>query len=120
MTTTPDRVDVIDHYVQESAMQNTDRQMFLLASSVALPWFAALSLAAFKMATVTVATGAAVTVCDPVFVAEMPKAKEGQAVEDRALRQGRWRDARRAVVPSSKKITSKPVICTIIGLLFGL
>ena len=75
MTTTPDRVDVIDHYVQESAMQNTDRQMFLLASSVALPWFAALSLAAFKMATVTVATGAAVTVCDPVFVAEMPKAR---------------------------------------------
>ncbi len=78
LTDTPDREDVINHYVQEqavAAMANVDRQMFLLASAATLPWFAAMSVAAYKIAAVTVATSVSVSVCDPVFVAEMPGAR---------------------------------------------
>ncbi len=71
LTSTPDRKDVIDYYVQEKALSNIDRQMFLIASAATLPWFATLSLAAYQLAVVLTAT-ASVAVCDPVFVAEMP------------------------------------------------
>lgn len=81
LTDTPDREDVINHYVQEKvadaalAMANVDRHMYLLATAATLPWFAAMSVAAYKIAAVTVATSVSVSVCDPVFVAEMPGAR---------------------------------------------
>ncbi len=76
MTTTPEREDVINHYCEENSYTELDRQLFLMASSVALPWFAAMSLAAWQMAMVTLTTTTAtVAVCDPVFVAEMPREK---------------------------------------------
>ena len=75
MTTTPDRKDVIDYYVEENSFSEIDRQLFLMASAVALPWFAALSLAAYQMAMVSVTSATTVAVCDPAFVAEMPREK---------------------------------------------
>ena len=78
LTDTPDREDVIDHIVQEKmearavAMANAERQMYLLASAATLPWFAAMSIAAYKVAAVSVTTAISVSVCDPAFVAEMP------------------------------------------------
>ena len=81
LTDTPDREDVIDHYVQEKAVEtsiamvNMERKLYLLASAATLPWFAAMSLAAYKLAAVSVATTVSVSVCDPAFVAEMPGAK---------------------------------------------
>jgi hypothetical protein len=81
LTDTPDRERVIDHIVQEKAearalaMANVDRQMYLLASAATLPWFAAMSIAAYKIAAVSVATTISVSVCDPAFVAEMPGAR---------------------------------------------
>jgi hypothetical protein len=81
LTETPDRADVINHIIQEKeaamavAMSNVDRQLYLLASAATLPWFAAMSLAAYKIAAVTVTTTVSVSVCDPAFVAEMPGAR---------------------------------------------
>ena len=75
LTTTPDREDVINHYCEENKFTELDRKLFLMASSVALPWFAALSVAAYQLAMVTVTSSASVAVCDPVFVAEMPREK---------------------------------------------
>lgn len=81
LTDTPDRDDVIDHIVQEKmearavAMANVERQMYLLASAATLPWFAAMSIAAYKIAAVSVTTAVSVSVCDPAFVAEMPGAR---------------------------------------------
>ena len=75
LTTTPDRKDVIDFYVEENSLSELDRKLFLMASAVALPWFAALSLAAYQMALVTVTSTASVAMVDPVFVAEMPREK---------------------------------------------
>ena len=75
LTNPPERKDVIDHYVKDNVFSDVDRELFLLASTAALPWFATLSLAAFKLLAVSLATGASVTVCDPAFVAEMPGRK---------------------------------------------
>lgn len=74
LTETPDREDVIEHYVKDKALRAAEREMFLLASATTLPWFAALSLVALKIATVSVATSVSVAVCDPAFVAEVPNA----------------------------------------------
>ena len=74
LTETPDRNDVIEHYVQEKSLRAAEREMFLLASAASLPWFAALSFAAYKIAAVTIATSVSVSVCDPAFVAEVPGA----------------------------------------------
>ncbi len=46
-----------------------------MASAVALPWFAALSLAAYQLALISVTSVTTVGVVDPVFVAEMPREK---------------------------------------------
>ena len=73
LTTSPDRQDVINHYCEENSFTELDRQLFMMASSVAIPWFAAMSLAAWQLAMVTVTTTTTVAVCDPVFVAEMPR-----------------------------------------------
>ena len=75
LTTSPDRTDVINHYVEENSFSELDRKLFLMASSIALPWFAAMSLAAYQMAMVTVTSTASVAMVDPVFVAEMPREK---------------------------------------------
>jgi hypothetical protein len=73
MTNSPERVDVINHYVEENSFSELDRQLFLLASSVSLPWFAALSFAAYQFAMVTLTSVPTVAVVDPVFVAEMSR-----------------------------------------------
>ena len=81
LTDTPDREDVIDHMIKEKeaasalAMAKVERQMYLLASAATLPWFAAMSLAAYKIAAAAVTTTVAVSMCDPAFVAEMPGAR---------------------------------------------
>jgi len=81
LTDTPDREDVIDHIIKEKqeakrvALSKVERQMYMLASASALPWFAAMSLAAYKIAAVSVTTTISVAVCDPAFVAEMPGAR---------------------------------------------
>ena len=36
LTDTPDRADVIDHYVQEKQLASIDRKMFLIASAATL------------------------------------------------------------------------------------
>ena len=72
LTDTPNREDVINHYVKEnSSFGELDRQLFQLASGK-LPWFLALSIAAYRTMIVSVKKVAAIRVCDPVFVAEMP------------------------------------------------
>ena len=81
LTDSPDREDVINHMIKEKeadralAMAEMERKMYLLASASALPWFAAMSLAAYKIAAAAVTTTIAVSVCDPAFVAEMPGAR---------------------------------------------
>ncbi len=75
LTNTPDRRDVIDYYVDEHSLSKVDREMFLIASAISMPWFVALSVIAYQMAVISVTTTAAVTVCDPAFVAEMPGTK---------------------------------------------
>ncbi|MEQ1903713.1 MAG: hypothetical protein ABL888_05985 [Pirellulaceae bacterium] len=72
LTNTPDRKDVIEYYVDEHELSKVDREMFLIASAISMPWFVALSVMAYQMAVITMTTTAAVTVCDPAFVAEMP------------------------------------------------
>ena len=71
LTETPEREDVIDHYVQDNFMSEIDRKVFLLASATALPWFAAMSLATYQLA-VVLTTTVTVATCDPAFVAQMP------------------------------------------------
>ena len=80
LTDPPTRESVIDHYVEENSKSAVDRKMFLIASAVSLPWFAAMSLGIYQLATVTLTTGLSVGVCDPVFVAEMP-GKRGQLLK---------------------------------------
>lgn len=81
LTDSPDREDVINQMIKEKevdravAMANVERQMYLLASASTLPWFAAMSLAAYKIAVASVTTAVTVSVCDPAFVAEMPGAR---------------------------------------------
>lgn len=74
LTPTLERSDVIDHYVEEKSLAHRDKKMFLLASGETLPWFLALSIVAYKLATISLTT-ASVAVVDPVFVAEMPNSK---------------------------------------------
>ena len=71
LTDTPDREEVIDHYVQDSFMSEIDRKVFLLASAATLPWFAAMSLVTYQLA-VALTTTVTVATCDPAFVAQMP------------------------------------------------
>ena len=66
----PDRQEVIDHYVQQKELSRVNRQMFLLASAAALPWFATLSVGVIKA--IAVSAAVSVAVCDPAFVAELP------------------------------------------------
>ena len=80
LTDSPDREDVIDHYVQEKNLATIDRKMFLLASAATLPWFATLSIAAYQIAAASMVATASVVVCDPAFVAEMP-GKKGQLLK---------------------------------------
>jgi hypothetical protein len=81
LTDSPEREDVINQMIREKevdralAMANVERNMYLLASASALPWFAAMSLAAYKIAVASVTTAVTVSVCDPAFVAEMPGAR---------------------------------------------
>ena len=75
LTDTPDREEVIDHYVQQKQLASIDRKMFLIASAATLPWFATLSLAAYHVITASMVATASVAVCDPAFVAEMPDEK---------------------------------------------
>lgn len=46
-----------------------------MVSTVSLPWFATLSLATYKLALVSLTESISVSLCDPVFVVEMPRAK---------------------------------------------
>ena len=76
LTTSPEREQVIDHYVREKELSRLDREMFIIASSSTFPWFASLSLAAHKLAKIVLtASATSVSLCDPAFVAEMPGAK---------------------------------------------
>ena len=76
LTTSPDREAVIDHYVREKELSRVDREMFMIASTASLPWFATLSLATYKLAAIALTSAtASVSLCDPAFVAEMPGAK---------------------------------------------
>lgn len=76
LTTSPDREAVIEHYVRERELSRIDREMYKIASTSSLPWFATLSLAAYKLAAIALTTGVtSVSLCDPAFVAEMPGAK---------------------------------------------
>jgi len=76
LTTSPDREQVIEHYVREKELSRIDREMFIIASTVSLPWFATLSLAAYKLAAISTMTATvSVSLCDPAFVAEMPGGK---------------------------------------------
>ena len=72
LTNAPKREDVIEQYVEDQELSSMNRKMFLLASAEALPWFAALSLLSYQIATAYVAASVSVAVCDPAFVAEMP------------------------------------------------
>ncbi len=72
LTEPPKREDVIEHYVAERELSKLDREIFLLSSAQALPWFATFSVVALKLAASYIAAGASVAVCDPAFVAEMP------------------------------------------------
>ena len=72
LTNAPKREDVIEQYVEEQELSSVNRKMLLMASAEALPWFAALSLLSYKIATAYVAASVSVAVCDPAFVAEMP------------------------------------------------
>ena len=76
LTSTPDREEVIEHYVQKNELSRIDREMFKIASSTSLPWFATLSLATYKLAAIALTSArTSVSLCDPVFVAEMPGAR---------------------------------------------
>ena len=71
----PTRQAVIDHYVSENDLSNVDRQVFMIASAITIPWFVAMSIAASQLAVITLTTGVSVGLCDPAFVAEMPDAR---------------------------------------------
>lgn len=71
----PAREDVIDHYVTDNDMSGFDRKMFLIASAATLPWFLGMSIMAYNMITLSMASTLSVAVCDPAFVAEMPGSK---------------------------------------------
>jgi len=75
LTTCPRREEVIEHYVRENELSRVDREMFKMVSTVSLPWFATLSLATYKLALVSLTESISVSLCDPVFVVEMPRAK---------------------------------------------
>ena len=75
LTTCPQREAVIEHYVRENELSRVDREMFKMVSTVSLPWFATLSLATYKLAVISLTESISVPLCDPAFVAEMPRAK---------------------------------------------
>ena len=75
LTTCPQREEVIEHYVRENELGEIDREMFKIVSTVSLPWFATLSLSTYKLALVSLTETISVPLCDPAFVAEMPRAK---------------------------------------------
>ena len=73
LTDPPKREDVIEHFVEDTDLSPIGRKMFMIASAATLPWFATLAVGFYQLFTVTTVTS--VTVCDPVFVAEMPGAR---------------------------------------------
>jgi len=80
LTHTPTKERCIEQLCEQENWSEMDRKMFLMATAVTLPWFAALSLAVVEAA-IAIATGTTtVAVCDPVFVAEMP-GKRGQLLK---------------------------------------
>ncbi len=68
----PKREDVIEQYVEENELSKIDRDLFLYASALSVPWILGMSIAVGKLIALSIATSAAVTACDPAFVAEMP------------------------------------------------
>ena len=76
----PSRESVIEHYVQEKELSETDHKMFLIASAISLPWFAVLSLGIANLAAASAAVTVPIMVCDPAFVAEMPD-RRGQLLK---------------------------------------
>jgi hypothetical protein len=79
LTTPPKHTEVIEHYCDEQKLSAAKRAELLSMAAGAVPWFVALSLTAYYVASVasTVALIIAmppIVACDPAFVAEMPDA----------------------------------------------
>lgn len=77
LTTPPKETEVIEHYCDEQKLSDAKRAQLLSMAAGAVPWFVALSLTAYYVASVasTLALIIAlppVVACDPAFVAEMP------------------------------------------------
>lgn len=72
LTNAPDDEDVIEQYAKERELSRREKQMFLMATTMTLPWFVTLALGVYHVASVLVTVGTSVAVCDPAFVAEMP------------------------------------------------
>lgn len=69
--------EVIEHYCDEEELSDAKRAQLLSMAAGAVPWFVALSLTAYYVASVTSTIALLVSlppiaVCDPAFVAEMP------------------------------------------------
>jgi hypothetical protein len=76
LTTSPKRTEVIEQFCIENELSPAKREQLLRLAAGSIPWFVALSLtASFLSSVVATAAVPAVTVCDPVFVAEMPGAR---------------------------------------------
>lgn len=72
LTNAPGSEDVIEQYAKEKQLSRRQKEMFLLATAITLPWFVTLALGIYAMASAIVTVTAPVAVCDPAFVAEMP------------------------------------------------
>ena len=73
LTDPPEREAVLEHFLEDPDLSSIGRKMFMIAGAASLPWFATLAVGFYQLVTVTTVTS--VTVCDPVFVAEMPGAR---------------------------------------------
>ncbi len=73
LTTTPQRIDVIDQYCTEQELSAAKRAQLLRMAAGTVPWFVALSLTvSFVSSVAGYLAGPPLIVCDPAFVAEMP------------------------------------------------
>jgi hypothetical protein len=79
LTNPLERNDVIEQYSIERQLSQAKRKQLIQMTSVTLPWFLAIPLTAYYVASVATSITATlappVMLCDPAFVAEMPNSR---------------------------------------------
>ncbi len=75
LTNEPEQTDAFAQYAAEKELSAAARRRLLKTAAGTIPWFVALGLNTYFLASLSVPVGAPLVVCDPAFVAEMPDAK---------------------------------------------